>query len=126
MSAAEAAGDALDKDFSVWFDENCHVVVKSGLELCSGLGNDFFGGVGHAVCTDEGEAGIVEGLAAGGDVVAFEADDEWQLEMGGLRGCNDAFGDGIAVHDTSENVDEDCFNVGILEDDLECSCHLLR
>ena len=43
MSAAEAAGDALDKDFSVWFDENCHVVVKSGLELCSGLDNDFFG-----------------------------------------------------------------------------------
>ena len=56
VPTAEAAGDALDEEFGVWFDEYCHAVVKSGLGLCSGLGDDFFGGVGHAVCADEGEA----------------------------------------------------------------------
>ena len=53
VAAAEAAGDALDEDLGVCLDENCHVVTKSGLRLCGGLGDDFFRGLGHALSCDE-------------------------------------------------------------------------
>src|SRR4051812_24366896 len=74
-------------------------------------GDDFFGGVGEVVGADDGEAAGGEGLFAGGDVVAFEADDEGDFEGGLAGGGDDAIGDDVAIHDAAEDVDEDALHV---------------
>ena len=81
--------------------------------------DDFLGGVGHRAAGDEGEAGGIEGGFAGDDVVAFEADDEGERETDFLDGFDDAGGDDVAIHDATENVDEDGLHVRIAQDDLE-------
>jgi hypothetical protein len=79
----------------------------------------FLGGVGHGVGGGEGEIGLGEGLFAGLDVVAFEANDEGEGEVCFLGGFDDAGGDDVAIHDAAEDVDEDSFYVRIAQDDFE-------
>src|SRR6185369_11676916 len=47
------------------------------------------------------------------------ADDQRDVQMCFLHGGDDAGGDDVAVHDTAEDVDEDAFDVRVLEDDFE-------
>ena len=83
--------------------------------------------IGQIAGAGDLEAAGGEGGLAGFDVVAFEADDERDVEVGFLRGGDDAGGDDVAVHDAAENVDEDAFDLRIAEDDFEgCGDLLLR
>ncbi len=66
--------------------------------------------------------GGFDDFAGGFDVGAFESDDEGDFEADGFGGSNDAACDFVALHDSAKDVDEDAFDVGIGEDDLECFC----
>src|SRR2546427_1878945 len=71
----------------------------------SGGLHDLLRRVGHRVAADNRQAGFVQCHSASLDVIAFEADDEWQGEMGLLHRGHYACGNGIAVHYAPENVD---------------------
>ena len=64
-------------------------------------------------------------MPASFDVVAFEAHNERELKVGFLGGCHHAFGDGVAVHDATENVDENGLDRWIAQDNFKCGLHLL-
>lgn len=63
--------------------------------------------------------GLIEDVAAGFDVGAFESDDEGDLESDLFGGVDDAGGDDGAVHDAAEDVDHDAFDAVVGEDDPE-------
>ncbi len=63
--------------------------------------------------------GVFEDLAAGFDIGAFEPDDQWDGESDGFGGVDDALGDDVAAHDSSEDVDEDAVDGVVGEDDAE-------
>src|SRR3546814_9099642 len=58
------------------------------------------------------------------DVRALETDDERNREVHFLRRGDDALGDDVALHDAAEDVDEDAFDRGVLQNDLERRRHL--
>ena len=96
---------------------------RSGEKGLSGLdsGDDFLGGIGEVVGGDDVEATGGEGGFSVGDIIAFEANDEGDGEAGFFGGGEDPVGDGIAVHDSAEDIDEDAFNAGVGEDNFEGS-----
>ncbi len=69
VTATETAGDALDDELGIWFNEDGH----GGL-LCSF--DRFLSGLGHALGGDEGQAGFSQSLATGIHVVALKAHNE--------------------------------------------------
>src|ERR1041385_2935701 len=84
-----------------------------------------FRGVCHRTAAEDSQAGFGEGLFAGLDVVAFEANDQREFEAGFFNGGDDAGGDHIAVHDAAEDVDQNTLHMRVLEDDFEGGCDLL-
>ncbi len=81
--------------------------------------DDLLRGVGEVAGAGDLEAACGKGRFAGFDVVAFETDDERDAERDFLRSSDDAVGDDVAVHDATEDVDEDTFDLGIAQDDFE-------
>src|SRR6218665_845797 len=86
------------------------------------LSDDLLSGVEDVVTRDEGEFAFGERLLAGFDVVAFEANDERDAQTGLAGGVDDAVGNDVAVHDTTEDVDQDALDVWVTKDDAEGRC----
>src|SRR3954452_980344 len=70
------------------------------------------------------QAGFADDLLAEFDIGAFEADHQRHAEADFAHGGSNALGDHVALHDTTEDVDEDPLHVGIGSDDLEGGRHL--
>ncbi|KAF5294507.1 hypothetical protein FQA39_LY19341 [Lamprigera yunnana] len=125
VELARLAGDALGDDARVFVDVDRHCSVLQGL-LDGGDGFDDLGGrISHRVHADDGQARFGQHLLAQLFVGALHAHDQRHLQVHGLAGGDDAGGDGVALHDAAEDVDQNAFNLGVLEHDLEGFGHLL-
>src|SRR5690606_9024404 len=83
------------------------------------------GRFGHRVDADDGQTGDSHHLLAQVFVGALHAHDQRHIQVHGLAGGDDAIGDGVALHDPAEDVDQDAFDLRALEHDLEGLGHLL-
>ena len=75
--------------------------------------------VGEIVGGDDRQVGFGEDLLAEIDVGAFQADHQRHVQADLAGGRDDAVGDDVAAHDAAEDVDQDAFDVGVAQDDLE-------
>src|SRR5206468_784544 len=66
-----------------------------------------------------------EGFLAGLDVVALEPHDQRQLQPRFLNRRDNPRRDDIAIHDATKNVNENSFNVRVLQNDFEGGSNLL-
>src|SRR6218665_4039449 len=82
-------------------------------------GHDALRGVGHGVCGDDRQAGLGQQFLARLLVGALHAHDQRHGQVHGLAGADHAGGDGVAAHDAAEDVDQDAFDLGVAEHDLE-------
>src|SRR3546814_528086 len=83
------------------------------------LGDDLLCRVAQIVGRNDRQARAREDVLALLDVRALETDDERNREVHFLRRGDDALGDDVALHDAAEDVDEDAFDRGVLQNDLE-------
>src|SRR5690606_24815306 len=85
----------------------------------SGGGYYFFCSVGQTACSDDVQSAVPQHLAAQFGVVAFQAHDDGNGNPDFFNGANDAFGNHVATHDATEDVDQNCFHIVVGQDDLE-------
>src|SRR4051812_44254376 len=76
--------------------------------------------VGHVVCRDDRQPGIAQDLLAEVLVGALHAYDEGNGKLHLACRGNHARGDGVALHDAAEDVDEDRLHPRVLQHDFEC------
>src|SRR4051812_11505292 len=81
--------------------------------------HDLLRGVVEIVRRHHVQAGFTDNLLAELYVGAFEANHQRHAEADLAYGGRDALGDHVALHDTTEDVDQDALHVGIRGDDLE-------
>src|SRR6185369_15570667 len=81
--------------------------------------HDLLRGVVEIVGRHHVQAGFTDDLLAELDIGAFEADHQRHAEADLAHGGRDAFGDHVALHDATEDVDQDALHVRIGGDDLE-------
>ena len=84
------------------------------------------GGFGHGVGADDGQAGLGEHLFADVFVGALHAHHQRHAQVDRLAGDDDASGDGVALHDAAEDIDQNGFDLGVFQHDLEGLGDLLR
>ena len=65
------------------------------------------------------DGGVLENLAGAFDVGSFQADDDGNLEAHFLGRGDEGLGDGVALGDAAEDVDQHALDVGIGENDAE-------
>src|SRR5690606_14814446 len=82
-------------------------------------GDDLPGGVGHVGGGDHVQPALGEHLAPQLDVGPLEADDEGDVEADLLGRGDDGGGDGVALHDAAEDVDEDGLDAVVAQEDAE-------
>ena len=82
-------------------------------------GDDLLRGVGHVVGGDDRQAGVRENLPADVLVRALHPHDQRHRQVGFTHRGDDAVGDGVALHDAAEDVDQDALHLRILQHDLE-------
>src|SRR5574343_1511026 len=87
--------------------------------------DDLGGGFSHGIGRDDGQTGILQDLLAHIFVGALHADDQRHGQVNFLGSCNHAGGDGVALHDAAEDIDQNALDLGVLEHDLEGFGHLL-
>src|SRR5574343_1516019 len=81
--------------------------------------NDLGGGFGHGIGRDNRQARILEDLLAHVFVGALHADNQRYRQVHFLGSGNHAGGDGVALHDAAEDVDQNTLDLRVLEHDLE-------
>src|SRR6202041_2503110 len=81
--------------------------------------DDLLRGVVEIVGRQHIEAAFADDLLAGFDIGAFETHHQRHLEADFLHRGDHALGNDIALHDATEDVDQDTLHVGIGGDDLE-------
>src|SRR5690606_36595655 len=81
--------------------------------------NNFLGSVAKIICGQNGQARFCKNFLSKFDVRPFETDNQRHAEGDFLRRSDNALGNHIAAHDAAEDVDEDAFDILILQDDLE-------
>src|SRR6266702_7690002 len=87
--------------------------------------HDLLRGVVEIVGRHHVQAGFTDDLLAELDIGAFEADHQRHAETRFTHRRRDAFGDDVALHDTTEDVDENALHVRVGGDDLEGGRDLL-
>src|SRR5271166_4790842 len=75
--------------------------------------------VGEVLGRKNRQSGLLQDPLAEIDVGAFEANDERDVQIDLARRGNDTLGDDVAAHDPAEDVDQDPFDVGVAQDQLE-------
>src|SRR5207247_5019769 len=88
--------------------------------------HDLLRAVGHVGGGDQVQSGVLQDLLAQLDVGALEPHHQRHLQPYLLHRGDDAGGDGVALHDAAEDVDEDAAHPRVVGDDLERSGDLLR
>jgi hypothetical protein len=94
-------------------------------EQALAYGTKVLGGVGEVVGGDDLQSGFRQDLLAQLDVGAFQAYHQRHVEADFPRRRDDALGDHVAPHDAAKDVDQNAFDVGVGEDDLERGRHAL-
>ena len=97
----------------------------TGVIRLSHSGHHLFGRFGHGVGSDDRETRFRENLLAGFFVGALHADHQRHGQADRLGSSDHAFGNGVALHDAAEDVDQDGLHVLVLQHDLEGFGHLL-
>src|SRR6056297_3362237 len=80
---------------------------------------NLFGAVFQVVGGDHVEPGIRDDFLALFDIGAFQTHNQRYLQAHLFDGGNDAFGDHVAAHDATKDVDQNAFDLRIGGDDLE-------
>src|SRR4051812_32608637 len=114
-----------------------HSPANAARRVCSGSGDDaarwswvmasasldglhdLLRGVVEIVGRHHVQAGFTDDLLAQLDIGAFEANHQRHAEADFTDGGGDALGDHVALHDATEDVDQNALHVGIRSDDLE-------
>ena len=113
MKRALLASEALADDARVLVDQDRHgLLPRSGRD-------DLPGGVGQVGGDDQVQPALGEQLATLRRVGALDADDDRQVQAEVASGADDAFGDHVAAHDATEDIDEDRLDLRIVQDELE-------
>ena len=79
----------------------------------------FCGGVGEVVGGEDRQTRLLHDLLAEIDIGAFEPHHQRHVQVDLARRGDDALGDHVAAHDAAEDVDQDAFDIGVGEDQLE-------
>ena len=133
VEGADLTGDTLGDEFGVIADENAHGIGFSsirGVQLCcyGSRRRPWRPWRSHreVVGGDHIQTAFGDQLLAELDVGAFQADHQWHVEADFLHRSQHAFGDGVALHDAAEDVDQDRFDVVVLRISLKARCRPSR
>ena len=115
VARPEGTGDSLNDDLGRFFYRvwtwAIRVRMNSWWPGSVDQVDDLLGGIRHGVATDDGQAAGGQGGLARIHVIALEANHEGKAQPDFLDRVDDALGDHVAIHDPTEDIDEDALHV---------------